>query len=985
MTNHSKTLFETKLWQLYTDKTSEHDRIAWMERVYNAAVNALKDVRETFGNYTLHDETHVLNVIDAMGGLLGNQAINLTVGELELLILSACLHDLGMVYTEDERNECLRGTDPGDKNKRRRFLEKNAPELLGRPADEWGEDKRQWFLRSLHPFRIDEVLDNNKAWVNIFDDIPSMMPDRDTIIEVCKAHGEDRETIKKNERLEYTASEDIDPLFCAMLLRLADLLDFDDTRAPEVLYRHVVNNEKSRKEWDKHRASMGFNYHDEPSTVRLPYRARCESPGIEHTIRDFLNWVDDELSGCAGLQKLCEKDWQRNFPFPYAVDRKGIKSTGYSSGDFKLTMDQEQILALLTGENLYDSNFVFVRELLQNAIDATLLRAKMDQSFSLENARIDFWEWTDEKGNIWFRVDDRGTGMTQGMLQRYFLKVGNSYYNSKELMRDLHDHGQSTEYKGISRFGIGFLSCFLCGDYAEVSTRYFDDEKNKLELDEGNGKSVDGYGLRLQITGLTGYYTLKSQAEKHSVEGSLPAPFFGHDVIKELDCSKHYRSEPGTSITVRLNPGKLGAANLRKELEEWLSLPKFPVYYNGEKVGTTYQEFMDEVHKLDGTTLHDLTDEAKREFDKRFPEVAGNYPKLSMFTLPLDKKENNCLFPEMSGAIFKFDLQFEKPLIWSKDGHAGEIKRSEFYGERFDLSDGKEILRIEIARDCKIPDIMKESRISNALYYTYNCVRCGAAHTKFCSGIAILSDPLRPNVNANRNRIKNIPTEVTLILSALGITYGFLLHSNIDDLSINEWRKLRTPEMNLWITERLRNNYEQYIDWLKNGNSLNIFGVNLLVYDFQRITHAYYDAYLQDIYNMTVNYYEDRTPTISFEEKESSGIDDRYDLLPPMLFCNAGNSESRQYLCCASLNDRYAITSDHPYAKWLIDHSRVLNKHFLRHFEQIIYRLRNWCAEDIIEGCNKIREQLIDLAGRQGIYIGNIPELSERDFWYLSW
>lgn len=101
---HSKTLEETKLWQIYKAKTiSDYNRTNWIINVYNAATKYLMDVRLTFKNYTLHDETHILNVIDSMGGLLGNQSEYLTVNELELLILASCLHDLGMVYTDDEK------------------------------------------------------------------------------------------------------------------------------------------------------------------------------------------------------------------------------------------------------------------------------------------------------------------------------------------------------------------------------------------------------------------------------------------------------------------------------------------------------------------------------------------------------------------------------------------------------------------------------------------------------------------------------------------------------------------------------------------------------------------------------------------------------------------------------------------------------------------------------------------------------------------
>jgi len=339
------------------------------------------------------------------------------------------------------------------------------------------------------------------------------------------------EKFSKSNDMEYLTASDADPLFCALLLRLADLLDFDDTRAPKVLYGYVAYNEQSRKEWDKHRASGGFRFPDSPSTANLPYKAHCTDPGIEHTIRDFLDWIDSELNTCTKLQQKCHRDWQRSFPFPRAVSREEIESDGYVSGDFLMTMDQARIMELLTGEQLYDTEDVFIRELLQNSIDTTLLRVKMDLDFSLQDAQIDLWEWNDKDGNIWFRIDDQGTGMTLGMLQRYFLRIGNSYYTSQELQRDLRDHGQAEDYQSISRFGIGFLSCFLCGTSAEVSTLYFDPQKNLEESGISPSRWVPDYGLRLQVTGLKGYYTLKSQVEQHRVNEPLPAPCDYRDVV----------------------------------------------------------------------------------------------------------------------------------------------------------------------------------------------------------------------------------------------------------------------------------------------------------------------------------------------------------------------------------------------------------------------------------------------------------------------
>lgn len=655
---HSKKLDETAIWKEYEKKAGAgSERCIWVKKVYEYAANYLKDVRRTFENYTLHDETHILNVLDAMGGLLGDQISNLTVGELELLILVASLHDVGMVYTDEEQKAQYEDTETCKK-----FLREHYPEFLGSTAEEWTEDMRQWYLRSLHSERVAEVL-HNEAWKELISQRPIDVVPFQCIVSVCEAHGYNPSDMVGNHDLNYLNANDVSPLFCALLLRLGDLLDFDDARAPKVLYSYVGDNEKSIEEWKKHQASAGFFYPASPSTEALPYKAHCTHPGVEHAIRDFLDWIEVELGNCIRLQKSCRKSWQQNFPFPRTILRNEIESDGYVSGDFCITMDQTKILELLTGENLYDNRDVFVRELLQNAIDATLLRGEMDPDFIPEKSRIDFWEWNDKDGNIWFRIDDEGTGMTMGMLQRYFLKVGNSYYSSKEIERDLRNHHQTEKYYGISRFGIGFLSCFLNGDYAEVSTLYFDSDKNRREEETTNSNMNKHYGLRLQVTGLSGYYTLLNQSQNHFTNEPMPNP---GDFVTETSYQQErngYRKNAGTSIAIRLNPGKLGTLNLKKTVEKYLCGSRVPVYYNDERIGQTYDEMMKASHDVEGEKIYELTDEMKKQFDQVFPEVRGQYPKIAVTTIPLDTEEDSVL-KGVSGVLVKYDIRFEKTPCW---------------------------------------------------------------------------------------------------------------------------------------------------------------------------------------------------------------------------------------------------------------------------------------------------------------------------------
>lgn len=1056
MNAHSKLLEDTEIWKSYTTGLpTNSSRSTWVHQIYDSAIIYLKNVRLKFPNYTLHDETHVLNVLDAMAGILGDQISQLSKGEAELLILAACLHDIGMVYTEEEEKQCF-----ADKRKTREFLRVNSPEHLGCPAEEWPEQIRQWYLRWLHPFRLLEVFQNG-GWKALIADWPTEVVPKRCVVAVCRAHGEAPEEFLTGRDMKYLAADETDPLFCALLLRLADLLDFDDTRAPKVLYSYVACNEKSREEWEKHQASGGFRYPDSPSVVKLPYKAHCTNPGIEHTIRDFLDWIDSELNTCARLQHNCHQDWQRRFPFPQSIGREEVESDGYVSGDFLMTMNQTRIMELLAGEELYDKNDIFIRELLQNAIDATLLRLEMDQDFSQEDARIDLWEWNDKEGNIWFRIDDQGTGMTLGMLQRYFLKIGNSYYTSQELKRDLRDHGQMQDYQSISRFGIGFLSCFLCGSFAEVSTLYFDPAKNEEENRLPFAHRTLDYGLRLQVTGLQGYYTLKSQAEQHMVDNPMPAPMdYGQKAVPDLE-QRGYRAKPGISISVKLDPGRLGAINLRETVKTYLCCAKVPVYYNGERIGRTYRETMDAIHKLENETVYEFTPELKKKFDECFPACAGQYPKITVTIFPLDTEKNQML-SSLSGVFIKYDVKFEKSPRWQVKGRNYEIiagvkaksrrlllytesveydsvyfdwsdfvsghsqqevksliatlealstlpKSEDELGEAWHLfkregispgavwrmwMDSLQNKRLDISfQELGIPVIDSLTGGGNrfGLICSYRGVIAGHIDLMRSADryaiLLLLDNELRPTVKASRSAVSNIPLEMIVAISGMigvwGFDYGQIL--NISDWSVPlllDWRKLSNTKLKDWLWDNLKYYFggikEKIGTPIFRGDKIN-FGIRGSRLRMKNILWSFLMASLQDSYQMQVNYEDGQVITfINKSFDEDAGL---YDLFPPMMFCAAATETSRRFLCSEDADLRRCINVDHPYTIWLLKSAAVLSKYYNRQFKQIVNALCNLDSEDIIDICNRIREQLLSFADCHGIDMTICPQLKEANFW----
>lgn len=1034
---HSKILKDTALWQAYQSKVlSDEKRRSWIKEVYESAVTYMLDVRVTFGNYTLHDETHILNVLDAIGGLLGNQIERLTAGEIELLILSACLHDVGMVYTDEEKNRCYQ-----DETACKKFLREYCPELLGCPALEWPEDIRKWYLRTLHPFRLHEVL-QNEAWKELFDECPLEVVPKRCIIAVCQAHGQNPAELLHNRDLKYLAANDAEPLFCALLLRLGDLLDFDDTRAPRILYSYVVRNEESCKEWDKHRASAGFRYPKTPSGDDLPYKARCKNPGVEHAVRDFLDWIDEELGNCIRLQKHCETSWQQEFPFPRAVLRDEIESEGYMSGDFCLTMDQTQILKILTGENLYEKTDVFIRELLQNAMDATLLRAKMDPDFIPEKSRIDLWEWNDKDGNVWFRIDDQGTGMTLGMLQRYFLKVGNSYYNSRELERDLRDHGQTKKYQGISQFGIGFLSCFLCGDYAEVSTLYFDDVKNRREEMRTESYQTIHYGLRLQVTGLSGYYTLKNQANHHQAEGNLPAPGWYDAGAPGAVEREGYRANPGTSIAIRLSPGKLGTMNLREVTEGYLCGARVPVYYNNKRIGQTYKEIMAEAHEMAGETIYELPQDMKEQFDDAFPAVRGQYPKIAVTVVPLDTEEDRVL-PELSGVLVKYELRFDKALRWQVGGQTYEVDgrinvgkkmaielRSSNVGEPvppgYDICRGGDYgwgirtpfaEKMELHQAAKLyHDSRQEKEIKGFVpeiqypaflnvcskYREFVCAYQGIVAgclTEYHSlkessfGVFLLSETGKPMVNVSRSKISGLPLDISLVIDCILNKYqtasrfgtNWFDIDNWSNSSLKEWKKIKGSQLAIWLWKSYDTFFTETMQILQrpwDEFQDDILSFYIYNHDVNAVLYTYLMAYFQEQYQMYINY--EKGQILSFCEKGDTDVDEMFDLFPPMMFCMAASEQSRQYICSADPRRRRGITADHPFIAWLLNNAVQLKEYYERQFQQIVVCLREWNTGEIVQVCNSIREQLLSFPEHHGVDVSSCPKLTLDDFWSMD-
>lgn len=994
--NHSETLEQTKLWEIYSEKLAKDPaRVGWTKKICEAACEHLKAVRDTFPNFTLHDGAHVLNVLDAMAGLLGSQIDRLRVSEAELLLLAAALHDIGMVYTPE---------DEVDSNRLRDYTEKLRPKLRGKAWAEWEERDKTDFLRWQHPFRVDAVLEQPE-WRKYFDERDEQhfegVPER-VIIAVCRAHGETPEWVreqatKENGDLCYLSASEVDPLFCAILLRLADILDFDDSRAPLILFPYAKKDDKSVEEWKKHQGSWGFTFpSDGPNTNDLPYKACFTDANIERAARRFLDWIDVELYQSRSLLRACDTRW-KDFPFPFQVNRKEINSKGYDYGDFQVTMDQDKILELLTGENLYSDRSVFVRELLQNSIDATLLRAQMDPSFgaklNTDAARIDLWEWTDDKGDLWFRIDDNGTGMTRGMLEKYFLKAGNSYYNSEELKRDLD--GQS--FTGISRFGIGFLSCFLCGQEAQVSTLYCDSKKSLLEAERDPGRRIDRekFGLRLDVTGLNGFFTLRNQALRDNRPAPFPAPPpAGSRPAPEAE-EGGYRSAPGTSIAIRLDPGLLGAEDLRMVAEHWVCYPRMPVYYNGQRLGMTHDELIAIAREERGVREYELSEEDKRKFNEFVPELAGQYPTIRERIEFLEAGQIPGL-PNVTVILSSTELDFRRD-TFQRAGETLEL----YFDDGFPYTTpmliiisryGRSETKIQISPSMDTRKLRYCFGILSGNIYGYKGIVSNNDLDDPCMGLieslVLDEDANSPLLYVDRSSVKALHMKTAVFLWLLKKKWHFfddkLMNPGlVRKTSLAAWKSVISEELCSWAAPEIASARRSIMELSFKNKSDRIRSVSAYKYQYASTRrNSFYDFFIADLqirYRMTVDYAEGQK--IEYVETESAAVDERLDCFPPMPFCYGKTAADRTLLCAAVTKYRIAVTADHPFTEWLLTHAEKLRAHYPRQLEQITEALCEEHSEKIISTVGQILDQLAKSASRYDIDISACPRLTEKDFW----
>ncbi len=531
----------------------KHLYAAWTtdKEVYT---NSLSAVSVNFPHYSRHESSHSLSIINKVEMILGVERIkSLSPTDTFLILESAFSHDLGMIIPKDllkaewkkpsfKRFLKRLSTDGFDEDIMK--AAKNLLEIQEKEL-EFNEKNRDWpvkvrdsvILITAEYFRKNHG-SRSQLWLKQSEQIAAsingnkFIPERimNIVGKIATAHGRDFDDMLNNlEHIQNGIGVDkIHPRFIACLIRLGDLLDLDNGRFNEVFEKTSPLPKSSEVHKEKHSSITHFLV----SPERIEVSAVCESDSVYRETRLWFEWLSDEL-------KNLSSKWSDIVPI-------GFKGGPPSLGDIKLSIkgaediteqlnlrfniDPVRAFELIEGNGIYTDELVFIRELLQNSMDATKIKIWKDikskkyddiwssvdsdskikvlseYDFNFPNElpeklkefypikiNVDYEEAkndTDENKYI-FTIEDKGCGISLKDLKR-IENAGGSWEQDDELQDFIEKMPEWLQPTG--NFGIGLHSVFLITDEIKIDTK---------------SDKEDGYNISFISRRKNGYITVK--------------------------------------------------------------------------------------------------------------------------------------------------------------------------------------------------------------------------------------------------------------------------------------------------------------------------------------------------------------------------------------------------------------------------------------------------------------------------------------------
>ena len=532
MTENSIIAELKKRAQIKDNQTVEHQLSELLGAIIQFSTHHLSRVREFFHDYDDHSVSHSVQVLEYMANLMGQEQLEkLSVYDLFFLAAAAYVHDWGMAPTDCEKNVLLLAEEqplPANipilsdckaiikENENSIFANKKKEALsveilpkeektlttflaqlyhdyldfrngytedyrkLSNEPDEKKKNKsitafnqsvRVDYLRQTHAQRSSDYIRN---WPLPKEPLQS----RDlftALASVVSAHVEPFATVDAlDSSMPFPLVDNQDDSnvanlqFLAMLLRIGDILHFSYDRAPAVIRKEkIFTSANSEKQWQvKKNVTVQVS-----SSGNVRFHAFCPTPQQYSFLQTYIGFVNDEIDYFNALAP----HWPERYRLPITHVKNQVKAQNNAfetRPDLKFTLNQNKIIQLLMGVQLYSDPYTCLRELYQNALDACRCVLPMRKQNN-PPCTIEFGVKEDDGGRYLYCLDN-GKGMSKHIIEHFFLNIGSSYYKSKEFYTQWAK--DKAGFTPTSQFGIGILSCFMLGTRLEVLTKEYKEE-----------------------------------------------------------------------------------------------------------------------------------------------------------------------------------------------------------------------------------------------------------------------------------------------------------------------------------------------------------------------------------------------------------------------------------------------------------------------------------------------------------------------------
>lgn len=553
---------------------------------------ALETIPLIFPHFSKHNKSHSETILNNIVNVLGKNVIEqLSSTDLWLILESAYCHDLGMVITVEMINAALQDgsflkyfrsvlADPfHEMYKYAAFYAIKDGKLVLKQNDfslmmyDSVRFLMSDYFRSRHADNSLKAIANTDSVLAL--DLPkAIVPTRliSMMGAVCRSHTLNFNEVMSLPQVENGIATDMaHPRFVACLLRLGDILDIDNNRFSDVFMKTISEMpELSQLHKDKHLSIT----HLRIDSKYIEVNAKCKSPRVAKVTKDWFSWIKEEVNNqTLRWNTIVPDDISCYLP---TISHLDIEIEGYDNLSTiempRFTIDVNKALELLQGKNFYKDPFDSIRELLQNAVDSTLLklyelykntevvRNGIDVSFlnAAKQFPIHVEVRRDSNGIIQVSISDRGLGISKHQL-KFLSNTGSSSKNvlKQDIIRNMPEWMRPS---GV--FGIGFQSIFLLTDRVDIETKdFFTDECISIEMYNPRSKMKGDIYIKpcshMYESGFKLHFSLKEECNRQKTESN---GFF--DEIHEED----------------------SVVSICEKVKQYAELSFFPIYCNEEYI-----------------------------------------------------------------------------------------------------------------------------------------------------------------------------------------------------------------------------------------------------------------------------------------------------------------------------------------------------------------------------------------------------------------